>query len=462
MDLLIKNGFVVTSKDTRRADILVKNGKIIAVQENITDDSVQVIDAANMLVMPGGVDVHTHFDMPFMKTVSGDDFETGTIAAAFGGTTSIVDYVIPGKRESLKKAVDKWHKKAVNKSVIDYGFHVAVVPPLDNAMKELGYLAEAGITSIKCFMAYKNAFMLDDVNLFQLLEAAREHKILVCIHAENGDVIDFLQKRFLKERNTDPAYHAYSRPAELEAEAVNRAIKLSEMTKTPLYFVHLSTREAVKEINRAKSRELRVFAETCPQYMLLSESKYYEPNFQGAKYVMSPPLRGVKHREFLKKSLLNGNIDAVATDHCSFNFGKEKQKGINNFTLIPNGIPGVETRMPIMYNEMVVKMGMDVSKFVELNCTRPAKIFGMKQKGDIKPGKDADIAIWNPDLIWKIKQSDLHENVDYTPYEDYVVTGKPITVVSRGEVIIENNELKAQPGRGRFIKREISALAYKE
>lgn len=460
MDILIKNGFVVTSKETRRADVLVKNGKIISVQENITDGSAEVIDAANMLVMPGGVDVHTHFDMPFMKTVSSDDFETGTIAAAFGGTTSIVDYVVPSRKESLKRAVDKWHKKALGKAVIDYGFHVAVVPPLDNTIKELSYLAETGITSIKCFMAYKNAFMLDDVSLFQLFEEAQKHKILVCVHAENGEVIDLLQKRYLKDKKTDPVYHAYSRPVELEAEAVSRAIRLSEMTKTPLYFVHLSTKEAIKEINRAKNRDQKVFAETCPQYMLLSENKYFEPNFQGAKYVMSPPLRGVKHREYLRKSLMNGSIDALATDHCSFNFGKEKQRGLNNFTLIPNGIPGVETRMPIMYNEMVVKLGMDASKFVEVNCTRPAKIFGMKQKGDIKPGKDADIVIWNPDLIWKIKHSDLHENVDYTPYEDYVATGKPITIISRGEIIIENGQLKARLGRGQFIKREISSLAY--
>lgn len=460
MNTIIKNGFVVTSKENRQADILIKNGKIHTIGENLTDPSAKIIDAANMLVMPGGVDVHTHLDMPFMGTKSSDDFQTGTIAAAFGGTTSIIDYVVPGRWDNLKRAVNKWHKKAQNKAVIDYGFHVAITPPAHKAIKEFEYLVEAGITSIKCFLAYKNSLMMDDAGLYELLEAAKKHKILVNVHAENGEVIDYLTKKYLKEDKIEPIYHAYSRPPELEGEAVSRVLKLSGMTKTPVYFVHLSSRDAIREIKQAKRNKQKAFAETCPQYLLLSENKYFEKKFQGAKYVISPPLRRMKHISYLRNALQKGDIDTVATDHCPFNFDPQKLRGVDNFTKIPNGIPGIEVRMPLMYNEMVVKMGMDLSKFVEINCTKPAKLFGMKQKGDIKPGKDADIAIWNPDLIWKIKNKKLHENVDYTPYEDFVVTGKPVTVLSRGEVIIENNELKANPGQGVFVKREASMIAY--
>ena len=460
MDILIKNGFVVTSKETKLTDVLIKNGKIHSIEENITNETAKIIDATNMLVMPGGVDVHTHLDLPFMGTTTSDDFESGTIAAAFGGTTSIVDYVMPKKGESLKRAIDKWQKKAAGKAVIDYGFHISIVPPVHRIIKELEYLPEAGITSVKCFLAYKNALMMDDASLYNLLEEAQKHKILVCVHAENGEIIDFMTKRFLKEKKTAPIYHAYSRPPELEGEAVSRVIKLADMTRTPVYFVHLSTKNGIQEIKKAKKDKQQVFAETCPQYMLLSENKYFEKNFAGAKFIMSPPLRRFKHCDYIKKSLAKGDIDVIATDHCSFNFNKQKQRGMRDFTLIPNGIPGIETRMILMYNEMVVKMGMSASKFVEINCTRPAKMFGLKQKGDIKPGKDADIAIWNPDLIWKIKKTKLHERVDYTPFEDITITGKPITVLSRGEIIVENNELKANAGRGQYIMRETSSLAY--
>lgn len=461
MDLLIKNGTVITSKEGRQADILVKNGKIEAVEDKITDVEIGIkeIDASNMLVMPGGVDAHTHLDMPFMGTYSSDDFRTGTIAAAFGGTTSIIDYVVPKKGESLKRAVNTWHKKARGKAVIDYGFHVSITPPIDKAIKEIGLLAEMGITSIKCFLAYKNSLMLNDADLFRLLKAAKEHNILVCVHAENGEIINYLQKELLRKGMTQPQYHAYSRPPELEEEAVARTLKIAKMTEMPVYFVHLSTKGAIKEVKRAKEKGQKVFAETCPQYMLLNEDKYFAAGFEGAKYVMSPPLRDYEHCKYAKKALKEGFFDVIATDHCPFTFNKQKQRGLKDFTKIPNGIPGIETRMPLMFNEMVVKMGLPPSKFVELNCTRPAKIFGLTEKGDIKKGKDADIAIWNPDLIWKIRQDDLHENVDYTAFEGMVVTGKPITVISRGEIIVENGELRTDLsgesvfGHGEYINR---------
>ena len=464
MDLIIKNGTVVTSKEVKPADILIKNGKIESIKKignQVKEKSgIKIIDAEKMLVMPGGVDVHTHLEMPFMGTYSTDDFLTGTIAAAMGGTTSIIDYIIPEKGESLKKAVNKWHKKADNKAVIDYGFHMAIVPPVDKVLEEFDYLVKSGITSIKCFLAYKDSLMLNDTDIYKLLVKAREHKILVCVHAENGEIIDYLTKKFLKDEKKEPVYHAYSRPPELEDEAVSRIIKLSRLSGTPVYFVHLSSKGGIKEIKRAKKNRQRVFAETCPQYAIFSEHKYFSGEFEGAKFVMSPPLRKYKHCSYIKKSIKEGFIDVIATDHCPFNFNKEKQRGIRDFTKIPNGMPGIEARMPVMFNEMVVKMGIDLSKFVELNCTNPAKIFGMKSKGDIKEGKDADIAIWNPDLIWKITKETLHENVDYTPYEDYVVTGKPITVISRGKIIMENCKLKAVSRRGKFISREISKPAY--
>lgn len=463
MELIIKNGTVVTSKETKQADIYIKNGKIDSVKDSELYREIpgaEVIDATNMLVMPGGVDVHTHLEMPFMGTHSTDDFRTGTIAAAMGGTTSIIDYAVPKKRESLKRTLDKWHKKANGKAIIDYGFHMALVPPVDRSLNEFEFLAESGVTSIKCFLAYKNSLMINDADLYKILTKAREHKILACIHAENGEIIDFLTKKLIKEGKRDPVFHAYSRPPELEDEAVARVIHISRMTKTPVYFVHLSSKGAIKEIKRAKKNKQKVFAETCPQYTVFSEHKYFTGGFEGAKYVMSPPLRKYKHCSYIKKSIREGVIDTLATDHCPFNFNKEKRKGLRDFTKIPNGMPGIETRMPVMFNELVVKKGMDLCRFVELNCTKPAQIFGLEDKGDIREGKDADIVIWNPDLIWKIKQQNLHENVDYTPYENYVVTGRPITVISRGEVIVNNCELKAEPGRGRYISRKISNRAY--
>ncbi len=463
MDLIIRNGTIISSKEGKQADLYIKNGKIDSIKECESYKEVpgaKVIDAANMLVMPGGVDVHTHLQMPFMGTHSTDDFRTGTIAAAMGGTTSIVDYVIPKRRESLKRALQNWHKKAKGKAIIDYGFHMALVPPVDRPVNEFEFLVESGVTSIKCFMAYKNSLMLSDTDLYRILAKAGEHNILTCIHAENGELIDYLTKDLLKQGKREPIFHAYSRPPGIEDESVSRVIKISKMTKSPVYFVHLSSKGGIKEIKRAKGNKQAVFAETCPQYTVLSEHRYFAKDFEGAKYVMSPPLRKYKHCSYIKKSIKDGVIDVIATDHCPFNFNKEKRRGLKDFTKIPNGMPGIETRMAVMFNEMVVKMGLDACKFVELNCTNPAKIFGLNQKGDIKPGLDADIAIWNPDLIWKIKHENLHENVDYTPFEDYVVTGKPVSVISRGEIIVENGKLTAEPGRGVYISRKISGSAY--
>ena len=455
MDLIIKNGTVISSKETKTADIYIKNGKITDIIKNKIDyfsENCRIIDASSKLVMPGGVDVHTHLDMPFMGTKSVDDFETGTIAAAYGGTTSIIDYVMPQKNQSLIEALDIWHGKAKNKAVIDYGFHMAIVPPIEKALKELPELAKQGITSIKCFLAYKNSLMISDSDLFRLFQEAKKTGVLVCIHAENGEVIDLLTKQNLQKNKIKPIYHALSSPAILEGESAARVLKLAKITDIPVYFVHLSTKDALKEIKTARKNGQKVFAETCPQYLFLSQENYLKPDFEGAKYVMSPPLREFSHQKYLLNAIEKNEIDVIATDHCPFNFNKEKQMGKDDFTKIPNGIPGIETRLPLIFSEMVIKESISLNKFVELNCTNPAKIFGMPNKGDIVVGMDADIAIWDPDIKWTIKAENLHQNVDYTPFEGFEIQGKPITVISRGNIIIENQELKAKAGQGQFLK----------
>lgn len=457
MNLLIKNGTVVSSDETKKADIYVKDEKIAAI---ISDSSLErppfldidkEIDASGKLVMPGGIDVHTHFDMPFMGTKSVDDFETGTLAAAYGGTTSIIDYIIPQKNQCLKKALTVWHEKAKNKAFIDYGFHMAIIPPIDPIIGEIQELKKQGVSSIKCFLAYKNSLMIDDKSLFRLFQEAKKAGILVCIHAEDGESIGQLAKQLINEGKTEPVYHALSRPAVLEEEAVKKVLKTAKLTDSPVYFVHLSTRNALEIITKARKAGQTVYAETCPQYLFLTQDRYLEEGFNGAKYVMSPPLREKKHTKYLLKAVEN-NIDVIASDHCSFNFNKEKMTGLDNFTKIPNGIPGVETRLPLLFSEMAVKKKISVNKFVEINCTKPAKIFGIQNKGDIKTGMDADISIWDPDLQWTIKSDNLHQNVDYTPFENYKITGKPVTVLLRGTTVIENSKLAEKSKTGKFLR----------
>ena len=456
MDILIKNATVVSSSDIFEANICIKGGKIIDLVQSQKAQSLnafKIIDARGKLVMPGGIDVHTHLDMPFMGTFSTDDFTTGTIAAAFGGTTSIIDYVIPKKNQRLSDALDSWKQKALNKSFVDYGFHMAIVPPAENSFEEFEFLVNHGITSIKCFLAYKDKLMIDDESLFKLLKKAKKHGILVCVHAENGNVIDVLVKDFLKQRKTDPFYHALSRPSVLEAESVSKVLKFSKLLDCPVYFVHLSTKEAMEEIIRSRKAGVKIYAETCPQYVVLTDELYHQNGFEAAKYVMSPPLRSKTDRDFLAECL-DKHIDVIATDHCPFNFSKEKRMGKDDFTKIPNGIPGLETRLSVMFNEMVNKKDLCMTKFVKLNSTLPAKIFGIEAKGDIKPNYDADICIWDKDLNWKIHCEKLHHNVDYTPFEGYELRGKPETVILRGNILIENNQIKEKKFLGSFIHRK--------
>jgi dihydropyrimidinase len=460
MELLIKNGTVVTAQETQKADLHIKNGKVIKIAPQIDIDGIKTIDASDKFVLPGGIDVHTHLDMPFMGAFSTDDFYTGTVAAAFGGTTSIIDYVIPQKNQSISEALNLWHGKAKDKAVIDYGFHLAVVPPIDKLLSELPLLSERGITSVKCFMAYKNALMLENDSLQKLLEAAAKYKILVCIHAESGDVIDVLTKKLISDGKTEPIFHAISRLPVLEGDSARQVLKLANISKTPVYFVHLSTENALNEIKKAKSAGQKVFSETCPQYFLLNQDRYFEPDFAGAKYVMSPPLREQKHLSAIIQAIEEDRIDTIATDHCPFNFNKEKQMGKMDFSKIPNGIPCIENRLQLCFHELVTKNKISINKFVELTSSKPAEIFGMTTKGDLKEGFDADIAIWDTEYAWTIKAENLHHNVDYSPFEGFCGKGKPITIISKGKIIVENNELKAKACEGKFIKREISKAAY--
>lgn len=454
MNLIINNGLIATSEDLFYGNILIENGKIakISTEQLSNDYNYKVIDAEKNIVMPGGVDVHTHLDMPFMGSFSTDDFYTGTVAAAYGGTTSIIDYVIPQKNQSFKDAYLTWQQKSVNKAVIDYGFHMAIVPPVD--FEDFKSIKKLGISSVKCFLAYKNSLMIDDNNLHKLMAACKEHNILLCVHAEDGNNIEELTNKYLNQNKTEPIYHALSRPSELEGKAVNKVLNIAKQTTTNVYFVHLSTKYAIDEINSHKNFIFNIYTETCPQYLIYSQDMYLKNNFEGAKFVMSPPLREKEHKDYLINSIKSGDIDVVATDHCPFNFYKEKQCGRNDFTKIPNGIPGIEIRMPLMYTKLVNEKIININKFVQIFCTNPAKIFGLKNKGDIKVGLDADICIWNTNINKKITKSMLHENVDYSPYEDEKISAIPITTISRGEVIVENFNLTANAGRGKYIFRE--------
>ncbi|MEI7475153.1 MAG: dihydropyrimidinase [bacterium] len=455
MDILIKNGTIVTSEEVFKGNLLIKDKIIekISKEELEVSKDVHVIDAKNKLILPGGIDAHTHLDMPFMGAFSTDDFYSGTVAAAFGGTTSIIDYIIPKIDQSLNEAYSIWKQKAESKSVIDYGFHMAIVPSVESAINQLAELKTLGISSIKCFLAYKNSLMLNDEELEKLFEAATQNNLLVCIHAENGEEIHNLVNKYINENKTAPIYHALSRPPELECEAVQKVLNTASLKGSDVYFVHLSTKSAIEEIQKYKNSEINAYAETCPQYLMYSQEKYEEENFGGAKYVMSPPLRESFNKDYLLQASLGNQIDVIATDHCPFNFKKEKQKGINDFSKIPNGVPGIETRLPLMFSKLVKENRMPLTQFVRLNFTNPAKIFKIKNKGDIKIGYDADICIWDADFKWTITKEKLHENVDYTIYEGEEITGKPIIVISKGEIIIENNSFKGNAGNGQYLFR---------
>jgi len=456
--LLIKGGRIVTAVDDYPGDVLIEGETIRAIFAAGTAPALdaRVLDATGKLVIPGGIDAHTHLDMPFGGTTSADDFESGTIAAAHGGTTSIVDFAIQYKGQALREARDAWMKKAEGKAAIDYGFHMIITDLPDAVEKEMDVLVKEGVTSFKLFMAYRGVLMLDDGSIFRALLKTGENGGTICMHAENGDVIDVLVRRALAEGHTAPKWHALTRPPRAEAEATYRAICLAEMAGVPLYVVHLSAAEALEKIAEARDRGLPAHAETCPQYLFLSYENYEEPGFEGAKYVMSPPLRAKGNEEALWRGLATNDLQTVSTDHCPFCMKGQKELGQGDFSKIPNGAPGIETRMSLLYDGGVVRNRISVNRFVELTSTSPAKIFGLfPKKGTIAPGSDADLVVFDPNRKLTLSAKTLHQRVDYTPYEGRVVQGAADTVISRGEVIVENGTFVGRAGRGSFLKRKV-------
>jgi dihydropyrimidinase len=456
--VLVRNGRVVTAAESYEADLYVDGGRISLIGQGLSLPADTVLDASGCLVLPGGIDAHTHLDMPAGPLTSADDFETGTRAAAFGGTTTIIDFATPEPGQSLLAAFETWRGKAEGKAVVDYGFHMAVRGLGETTLAEMVRLTrDEGVTSFKLYLAYPGVLQVDDATFFRALLGARECGALVLVHAENGGVIDVLVKRALARGETAPRHHALTRPPETEAEATARAISMAAMAGAPLHVVHLSCAAALAHVTAARDRGLPVSAETCPQYLFLSIADYDRPDFAGAKYVMSPPLREAADQEALWRGLAGGDLQVVATDHCPFTLA-DKARGRNDFSKIPNGAPGLETRMMLLWDGGVRAERIDAQRFVELTAAGPARLFGLwPRKGTIAVGSDADLVIWDPERETRLSVETLHMRVDYSPYEGRVVHGGPSVVMSRGEVLVDRGEWKGRAGRGQFLKRSHGA-----
>jgi dihydropyrimidinase len=455
-DTLIQNGTVVTASDTYASDIGITGGKIAAIAKSLpVEGAGKLINAAGRMVMPGGIDVHTHLDMPFGGTTSADDFETGTIAAAFGGTTTLIDFAIQYKGQTLRQAFETWMKKAEGKAVADYAFHCIITELGDAQLEEMGQLVREGVSSFKLFMAYPGVFMLDDASIFKAMSQAAKHGGLICMHAENGGAIDVIVQRALAEGKRAPKYHALTRPTTAEAEATGRAIALAEMAGAPVYIVHLSCNEALEKVREARDRGLPAYAETCPQYLFLSLDNFDVPGFEGAKYVFTPPLREKWHQDKLWQGLAQDTLQVVSTDHCPFCYKEQKELGKDDFTKIPNGGPGVENRLSLIYTGGVHGKRFSPNRFVQLVSTAPAKLFGLyPRKGTIALGSDADLVIFDPNEEQVISAKTHHMRVDYSMFEGIKVKGIPKTVLSRGRAVIENGKFVGKPGSGEFLRRQ--------
>jgi dihydropyrimidinase len=463
MSLLLRNGTVVTSTKTEKADILIEGERIKDIAANIPQDQAhRVIDVTGMLLLPGGIDVHTHLDMPFGGTTSSDDFETGTKAAAFGGTTTLIDFAIQPKGTKMRSALDTWWKKAEAKASIDYGLHMIVTDLGEAGLEDMDDMVKEGVASFKLFMAYPGVLMVDDATIFQALSRTAKNGALICLHAENGGIIDVIVKRAISEGKTAPIYHGLTRPVAAEAEAVHRAVAMSEMSGAPVYIVHLSSEEALNEVRAARDRGVPIFAETCPQYLLLSIEDLARPGFEGAKYVFTPPLREKRHQPKLWDGLKDDHLQVVSTDHCPFCFEDQKILGKDDFTKIPNGGPGVENRLQLLYHYGVNAGKLSLNRFVELVSTTPARLFGLyPQKGELAPGSDADIVIWDPNAEHLISSKTHHMRCDYSMFEGFAVRGNAKMVLSRGEVIVEHGKFQGNTGRGSFLRREARGGAWK-
>ncbi|MBM4161001.1 MAG: dihydropyrimidinase [Ignavibacteria bacterium] len=460
MSLLIRNGLVVTPERTAVVDLYVENDTIAAVSENLTRPAQKIIDASGNYVIPGGVDVHTHLDAPVGGTVSSDDFESGTRAAAFGGTTCIIDFATQSKGQSLHEAFGIWRRKA-QKATLDYGLHMVVVDVSGQRIDEIDEIIKEGVTSFKLFTAYPGVLMVDDATILQVMLRAGKQGGLIAVHAENGSAIEYLVRKALAEGRTTPVEHAFTRPAIAEAEAVHRVIALARIADVPVYIVHVSCSAALGEIAVARQKGLAVFGETCPHYLLLTREELERPNFEGAKFVLTPPLRDPFDLEALWSGLQSGYLQIVSTDHCPFHFETQKRAGLNDFTKIPNGGPGIENRLQLLHHFGVNQGRLSLSQWVDLVATNPARLFGLyPKKGVLRVGSDADIVIWNPNQQHTISAATHHMNVDYSMYEGVTVRGNAEMVISRGEIIVDQNTWHGKPGRGMYLKRSCFAGAW--
>ena len=456
MSVLIKGGRVVTAVDDYVGDIFVEDETVSLIGESLDVQADKVIDAGGKYVIPGAIDPHTHLEMPFGGTVTCDDFTSGTTSAAFGGTTTLVDFCLQTPGQSLPDALETWHEKIERaKPLIDVGFHLAITDLKEGGrLEDLGKAPDEGVTSYKLFMAYKGAVMVDDETLFKTMQVAAQTGALVMVHAENGDAIDVLVKQALSEGKTEPKWHAATRPPITEGEASNRAIQLARIADAPLYVVHVSCKEAIDPIARARAARWNAWGETCTQYLFIDETALDQPGFEGGKYVYTPPPRPKENQEHLWHALATDVLSVVSTDHCPFNWDGQKTLGRDDFSKIPNGGPGIENRLHMLHHYGVRGGRLSLNRMVELVSTNVAKFFGMyPKKGTIAVGSDADIVVWDPEKRVTISASTHHSNVDYNLFEGTEVMGAPEVVLVRGQVIVENDELVASPGAGQFVKR---------
>jgi dihydropyrimidinase len=452
--LLIKNGKVITATDQYHADVFIEGETVSMIGAGLDVVADRQIDATGCYLFPGGIDAHTHMELPFMGTHASDTFETGTLAGLHGGTTSIVDFAIQTQGDTLKAAIEEWHRKADGNAVGDYAIHCAVTDFNENTRKEIpSVINDHGINSFKTFMAYKGALMVDDRQMFELMEELVEHGGIITTHCENGDMIDHHVQKNLKAGNTAPKYHVLSRPAICEAEAAGRAIDLAHQSGCSLYIVHTTCEEALNRVKEATKRNQKVHVETCIQYLLLDDSYYFREGFEGAKVVMSPPLRKKKDQEALWAAINQNLVHHVATDHCPFCMD-QKAMGKDNFSKIPNGAPGIENRFELLFSEGVAKGRISINKFVEMSSTAVAKIFGLfPRKGTIAVGSDADIVIFDPHASHTNSAETHHMTVDYNAYEGWEVQGKVRTTILRGTVAIDQGEAQVGKGFGKYLKR---------
>ena len=462
MGTLIKCGKVVSATATTLADVLIEGETIAQVAPGIDATGHTVVDAAGMLVLPGGIDVHTHLDMPFGGTMSADDYEWGTRAAAIGGTTTVIDFALQSMGKPMTEAFKTWRAKSEGKACIDYALHMAVTDlgPNDAWLDDVDAMVAEGISSFKIFMAYPNVLMVNDATIFKLMQRTAKLGALVCVHAENGTVIDVVVQQMLAAANTGPLYHALSRPVETEAEAVHRVMAIADLAGANVYIVHVSCEESMEEVRAGRARGLAVMGETCTQYLVLSlEDDMGKPGFEDAKYVFTPPLRKKKNQAPLWKAVKDDVLQVVSTDHCPFRFADQKTLGLSDFTKIPNGGPGIENRMQLTYHHGVNAGRMSLERFVEVTAEAPAKIFGMyPKKGILAAGSDADILIWDPEAKYTITAATQNMHTDYSIFEGFEVKGNARQVYSRGECIVDGGKFTGRVGRGEYLRRGLGEV----